>query len=72
MSAPILSALVIAPSGGHDSLGEKLTTDAVLKFKLTARAVPKFADHELPIRVGVPDFRHHLVNVVRHTGLPAA
>jgi hypothetical protein len=42
-----LSGLAIAPSGGHDNLGEKLTADAVPEFKLTARAVPKFADHEV-------------------------
>jgi hypothetical protein len=30
-----------------------------------APGVPKFADHELSIRVGVPDFRHRLGNVVR-------
>ncbi len=35
---PILSGLAIAPSGGHDNLGEKLTADAVPEFKLTGSA----------------------------------
>jgi hypothetical protein len=33
--------------------------------KLTTPGVPKFADHELSIRVGVPNFRHRLRNVLR-------
>jgi hypothetical protein len=60
---PILSALAIVPSGVHDSLGEKLKADVVPKLKLTARAVPKFADHELSMRVGVPNCRSHFENV---------
>ena len=44
-----------SPSGGQNNLAELIGAPAVPKFKLTARAVPKFIDHELSSRVNVPN-----------------